>query len=130
MTSRRFLGIDYGTKRIGLALSDEGGMLAFPKIIIANNPEMFREIGAIIKTENVQEIVVGESTDFSGKPNPVQAKIKNFAEALRKKFDIPVCWQKEFWTSVEGRRYQKNQQTDASAAALILQRYLDKINLL
>lgn len=145
----RFLGIDYGTKRIGIAVSDEKGVLAFPKEIILNDLNTFKKFGEIIKTEKISEIVIGESVDFSGKLNVLSARIEIFISELKKKFQLPIHKQKEFLTSVEARRYKdfgeqarksksnnqhsrlkqiKSGRIDASAAALILQRYLDKIN--
>jgi len=140
----RFLGIDYGSKRIGLAVSDDGGTIAFPKKIISNDATTFKKIGEIIKSENLQEIVVGESLDFSGQTNVISAKIEVFIKELQGKFGLPVHKQKEFLTSVEARKspgdkalsnksqaHTKNKATkassvDAGAAALILQRYLDR----
>ena len=137
--SPRFLGIDYGTKRIGLAVSDENNRLAFPKEIISNDADTFNRISEILKQEKISEIVIGESVDFSGKPNALSAQIEIFILKLKKEFGLPVHKQKEFLTSVEARRYSnparhkikqtKNGQVDAGAAALILQRYLDKRNL-
>ena len=142
----RFLGIDYGTKRMGVATSDENHILAFPKEIIQNDSDAFKKLGNIIKKENISEIVVGESVDFSGKLNALSGRIEIFILELKEKFGLPVHKQKEFLTSVEARRYsnlggqaQKSQahsklkriksgRVDASAAALILQRYLDKKN--
>ena len=141
----RFLGIDYGTKRIGTAVSDENGTIAFPKEIILNNEDTFKILGEIFKKEKISEIVVGESVDFSGKVNALSARIEVFILELREKFKLPVHKQKEFLTSVEARRYGslkdlnlsqargkvkqiKRGRVDASAAALILQRYLDKRN--
>ena len=142
----RFLGIDYGTKRIGVAFSDENGMLAFPKEIILNNQDTFKTIGEIIKKENISEIVVGESVDFKGKLNALSARIDIFILELEEKFKIPVRKQKEFLTSMEAQKSKdgkkflnqsqahsklkqiKSGRIDAAAAALILQRYLDKIN--
>jgi len=142
----RFLGIDYGTKRIGIAISDENGRLAFPKEIILNDKNIIDKIGKILKKEKVDEIVVGESVDFSGKLNILSAQIDFFIKDLEKKFELPVRKQKEFLTSVEARKskdgkkdlnqkqahsklkQKKSGHIDASAAALILQRYLDKIN--
>ncbi len=142
----KFLGIDYGTKRIGTALSDERGILAFPEKIILNDSSIFENIGEIIKTKNISEIVVGESVDFSGKLNVLSARIEIFISELKNKFNLPVYKQKEFLTSVEARKIGSNKKSlsqsqvhskvkqiksgriDASAAALILQRYLDKIN--
>ena len=141
----RILGIDFGTKRIGVAISDENRSLAFPKEIILNGPNTFKQIGEIIKKENVGEIVVGESVDFSGKLNILSARIEVFILELQKKFNLPVHKQKEFLTSVEARRggigkeslnsaqshskvkQIKSGRIDASAAALILQRYLDRM---
>ena len=140
----RFLGIDYGTKRIGLAISDENGTLAFPKEILANDIKTFENLAILIKKENIKEIVVGESVDFSGKLNALSGRIEVFILELKEKFNLPVHKQKEFLTSVEARKSTntkkdfnspqshskvkqiKSGRVDASAAALILQRYLDR----
>jgi putative Holliday junction resolvase len=142
----KFLGIDYGTKRIGLAMSDENGKLAFPKEIILANNSAVKKIGEILKQENITEVVVGESMDFLGKENKVEDSIKLFILELGKNFSIKIHREKEFLTSVEARKmgntkstFQKNEshsrikktddkKVDASAAALILQRFLDKFN--
>jgi len=125
----RFLGIDYGTKRIGIALSDEEGVLAFPKEILPNDARCLEKIGKIIREENINQAVIGESLDFEGEKNKISDAIEMFTEALKENFHIKVHTQKEFLTSVEARRYsQEGQKVDASAAALILQRYLDKRN--
>jgi|ERR1035437_4153659 putative Holliday junction resolvase len=142
----RFLGIDYGTKRIGVAISDENGTLAFPKEIVLNDLNTFNKLGDIIKEENIKEIVIGESVDFSGKLNALSGRIEVFILELSEKFNLPIHKQKEFLTSMEARRSKngkmslspsqahskvkqiKSGRIDASAAALILQRYLDKIN--
>jgi len=140
----KILGVDYGTKRIGLAISDENRVLAFPKQIILNDANMFKILGEILKQENISEIVVGESVDFSGKLNVLSARIEVFISELKEKFKLPIYKQKEFLTSVEARKskdgkkdlnqtqshsklkQKKAGRIDASAAALILQRYLDK----
>ena len=142
----RILGIDFGTKRIGIAVSDESGILAFPKEILLNDKNTFKKIAEIIKKEKITEIVVGESVDFSGKLNILSARIEIFILELKEKFKLPVHKQKEFLTSVEARKggdtkkslspsqahskvkQIKSGRVDATAAALILQRYLDKIN--
>ena len=144
-SSGRFLGVDYGTKRIGLAISDENNTLAFPKEILPNDIHMFKRLGEIVKENNIGEFVVGESIDFSGKLNALSARIEVFILELIEKFNLPIHKQKEFLTSVEARRYGslqdlspsqahskvkqvKSGRVDAGAAALILQRYLDKKN--
>ena len=140
----RFLGIDYGTKRIGLAISDDNGQIAFPKEIVLNDSNTFKTIGKIIEKEKINEIVIGESVDFSGKLNALSVRIEEFILDLKEKFEIPINKQKEFLTSVEARRGgntkeiltqkqshsrlkdKKRGRVDAGAAALILQRYLDR----
>ncbi len=142
----KFLGIDYGTKRIGLAVSDENGSLAFPKEIILNNADTFKRLGEIINKEKINEVVIGESVDFSGKLNALSARIEVFVLELKENFKLPIHKQKEFLTSAEARKSPnrksesnssqahskvkqiKRGRIDASAAALILQRYLDKVN--
>ena len=137
----RFLGIDYGTKRVGMAISDENGTLAFPNGIFPNDLSLFKEIEIILKKENIEEIVVGESLDFKGQPNILAQKIDVFISELQSRFNIPVSKQKEFLTSVEARgkagkeknndrktKKEISKKIDDSAAALILQRYLDKRN--
>lgn len=140
------LGIDYGTKRIGIAITDEGGKLAFPKEILINDTNTLKNLEQILKKENIKEIVIGESVDFSGKLNSLSARIEVFILELKEKFKLPIYKQVEFLTSVEARKSPnakkqfnssgahskvkqiKSGRIDASAAALILQRYLDKKN--
>src|SRR5690349_20692075 len=116
----RLLGIDYGAKRIGLAISDELAKLAFPKEIIPNDQNVFEKIESILQKENIQRIVIGESLDFAGVPNKVAKDASKFTQLLKEKFQIEVETEKEFLTTVEARRYQDG-EVDSSAAALILQ---------
>lgn len=135
----KYLGIDYGTKRIGLALSDESGTLAFPHSVLPNAMGVTAAIEDLIRSEKIEGIVMGESVDQEGDDNPVQLQAKNFATALERRFEVPIYFEKEFFTSVEAhgrkgkealharqQKFEKPVDLDASAAALILQRYLDK----
>jgi putative Holliday junction resolvase len=140
----KLLGIDYGSKKIGISLSDEGGMIAFPEAIIKNSPKAIDEIGKIIKDKGVQEIVLGLPLDLSGDPNKIMKETGEFKEKLEEKFNLPIYFEKEFMTSsaalhmdqyMKGVRpdtarkvKREEKQIDDSAAALILQRYLDKKN--
>ena len=144
----RYLGIDYGTQRIGVAVSDENNVLAFPLEILENNENTFKRLDDILKDNSISEIVVGESVDFSGRLNALSARIEIFITELKEKFNLPVNKQKEFLTSVEARKSKdgkrelspsqahsrlkdkKRGRVDSSAAALILQRYLDRKNLI
>lgn len=132
----RHLGIDYGSKKVGLALSDEAGTMGFPKGIVQNTPQLADELVALIEKENVEAIVIGESIDFSGAENPIAAYAHALGDVLAARTGLPVAYEAEFFTSVEARRqHQSEEKTrrplthpniDDSAAALILTSYLSK----
>jgi len=121
------LGIDYGTKKVGIALSDEGGTVAFPYGVFPNDNHLTSFISDLCKKENIQTVILGESLDFSGQPNPVMKKIRAFKKTLEEKLSLSVFFEKEFLTSKQARNIQEDSAlTDASAAAIILQSWLDK----
>ncbi|MCX6736380.1 MAG: Holliday junction resolvase RuvX [Candidatus Parcubacteria bacterium] len=121
------LGIDYGTKKVGIAISDEGGAMAFPYGVFSNDNQLTLFIQNLCKKENINTVVLGESLDFSGQPNPVMKKILAFKKTLEEKFLLSVFLEKEFLTSKQARNIQEDSSlTDASAAAIILQSWLDK----
>jgi putative holliday junction resolvase len=123
----KYLGIDFGLKRIGIAVSDDTGKMAFPYAVILNSKNTLDEIGEIIKKENVDELVMGESKDFAGEPNEIMAAIKIFTKTLEEKTKLKIYFEPEFMTSAQAEQIQgKNEMHDASAAAIILQSYLDK----
>lgn len=137
----RYLGIDYGSKRVGLSLSDEDGSMAFPYKIIKNDLELVDTIHNICGKEDISAIVLGESTDLSGKPNKIMGSIEEFKRNLESELDLPIYFEKEFMTSVfargnEGKKEnnarknkkEKSVKIDDSASALILQRFLDRKN--
>lgn len=137
----KYLGIDYGSKRVGIATSDEDGSFAFPHSIVPNTTELVPTIVALSVKESISAIVLGESTDLSGEPNKIMGSIEEFKRNLEAEMDLPVYFQKEFMTTIEARGREGKEKNnarktakatqapaDASAAALILQRYLDKKN--
>jgi len=122
----RILGIDYGTKRVGVALSDERRKFALPHGVIQNAPELLAEVMKAAKDNKVEEIVMGESRNFNNEPNPVHAESMDFKKKLEAE-GFTVHLEPEFMTSVHAERFQgRNEKIDASAAALILQSYLDR----
>jgi putative Holliday junction resolvase len=133
----KYLGIDYGTKRIGLARSDELGMLAFPHSTVKAGPRALSEIDAVIKAEGIEKIVLGESLNFKGEANRVMEDITQFKKDLEGLTGLPVEYEAEFLSSAAaarqfegdfGRKEKPDQaQLDASAAAMILQSYLDRV---
>jgi putative Holliday junction resolvase len=80
----KYMGIDYGTKRIGIAVSDDGGTIAFPRVILGNSPRLFEEILDIVRTESIDGIVVGKSIDTHGERNAIMDDIDVFVEELEK----------------------------------------------
>lgn len=125
----RYLGIDYGTKRVGIALTDESGSIAFPHSIIPNSLRLGDEIMAICKKEDVKLIIMGESRDYKGNENTVMEGVHRLRAELQEKCGVDVIFEPELLTSAEAERIQgKNDKIDASAAAIILQSYLRRID--
>lgn len=123
----RILGIDYGSKRVGIALSDEAGQFAMPLIVLKNNKELLEEVRSIVTDNKVETIVMGESKSYKGEMNTIMEQITPFKALLEKELSIKVIFEPEFMTSVAAERFQgKNDMHDASAAALILQSFLDR----
>lgn len=145
----RYLGIDYGTKRIGIAISDENGKMAFAHSVIANVgiKKVLVEIKKICVEKFVGKIILGRSVNYKGEVNPIMAKIELFKIELEKETGLPIIYENETLTSAEARRplagERKRPPTlskrkspekekkamakiDASAAALILRNHLDK----
>jgi putative Holliday junction resolvase len=126
-TYMKAIGIDYGSRRVGIALSDEHGMLAFPRDVLPNDPALIVSILALVKAEGVGAIVIGESLDRMAKDNPVMARARAFGEALSVSSGLPVSYIPEHYSTQEARRIQGDHaMRDASAAAIILQSWLDR----
>ena len=115
----KLLGIDHGDKRIGIAVSDETMTFAFPRVVLHNTKTIFKEIKKICGDENIAKIVVGMPISFSGGKSAQAEKVERFGEELEMFLSIPVEYENEIFTTKIGR-------DDASAAALILQGYLDR----
>ncbi len=125
----KYLGIDFGSKKIGLSTSDEEGRMAFPYSVILNSNSLLQEIKEVIKKEKISKIVIGESKNFKGEPNEIMDKIENFKKNLYLECGLEIFMEPEFLTSVQARRLQgKSVLEDASAASIILQSFLDRRN--
>ena len=123
----RYLGIDYGTKKVGIAISDSGGSFAIPYKVLENDSTLQTTIKEICKKEVILTIVLGESVDYKNRPNPIMKEITTLRKNLEELLDIPIVFQKEILTTKEAERLQgSNDATDASAAALILRSFLEQ----
>lgn len=127
----RYLGIDYGTKKVGLALSDEAGTMGFPFEIIPNDSQLPDALALLIGEKNVDAVVIGESKDYDGNPNPIANAARALGEELAERTGAAVHYEPEMLTTQEARRDFEGVRThkgnvDSSAAALILTSYLSR----
>lgn len=122
------MGIDYGTKKVGVAFSDEAGVMAFPHDVLKNDGKLFDTLEALIAEKGVGEIVIGHSLSRDGSPNIVQAAIEECIGDLTLRTGLPIHLEPEQYSTQEATRLQgKTPKTDASAAAIILNSYLMKL---
>ncbi|OIO30233.1 hypothetical protein AUJ77_03830 [Candidatus Nomurabacteria bacterium CG1_02_43_90] len=125
----RYLGIDYGTKRVGVSVSDEGGTMAFPYGIIENSKGLVGEIKEVCIREHIEHIIIGESLNYQNERNIVMEKIDEFIAELREVVAVPIVFEREFLSTQQARFFQTDSKhVDDSAAAIILQSYLDRKN--
>ena len=97
----KYLGIDFGTKRIGIAISDAAGTIAFPRATLPNDAQLFSQLEELVKNEKVTCIVVGDTRSHGGKDNPVTAEAEEFVVALQKALDIHVAREREMRRCIE-----------------------------
>ncbi len=124
----RYLGIDFGEKRVGIAISDEDGKIAFPSVVLVNDSSLMKNIVDLCMKNGIEMVVMGESRDYKGQINTIMWKIQGFKKQLET-IGFKVVFEPEFMTSVQASQITgENKMLDASAAAIILQSYLNKIN--
>jgi putative Holliday junction resolvase len=132
----RILGIDHGTKRVGLALSDETGTIAQPLQFLPAEPaaKLFERLKETVAERNVEEIVVGIPRNMNGTYGPAAEKAREFVVALQKVLTVPVHTWDERLTTVQANRFlietgmrreKRKERVDQTAAAILLQSYLD-----
>jgi len=132
----RILGLDYGEKRIGAAICDELGMTAqgLPTIIRKNKKHDLEILDSLIKSYNVEKIVIGYPVRLDGSEGIQCEKVNRFSVLLDKTFSLPVIKWPETLSTKEaeeilinsGVRWQKRKKmVDKLAACLILQNYLN-----
>jgi putative pre-16S rRNA nuclease len=132
----RVLALDHGTKRIGVALSDETATIAQPLEFIPAEPlaKALERIKEIVVEKQVREIVVGLPRNMNGTYGPAAESARKFAATLREALGIPVKTWDERLTTVQANRFlieaglrreQRKTKVDQSAAAILLQSYLE-----
>jgi putative Holliday junction resolvase len=132
----RILGIDYGMRRIGLAISDPSGFMAQPLATIdrKDDNDSIREIVRIINERSVEEVVVGLPVSLSGELGKQAKDVLQFIEELKSQTDVNIAtWDERLSTSIaqraltdtKAKKARKKDLVDQIAAAVILQGYLD-----
>ncbi len=127
----KYLGIDFGSKKVGFAQSDDEGRIAFPLMISPNDANLFKDTLELIREMKFQVVVIGESVDGSGKLNPIAKEARAFGSSIENAIDVKVVFEKEWYSTVEARKQpgnEGNRNVDDQAAAIVLQRHLDKVN--
>ena len=135
----RTLGMDLGTKTLGLAISDKQGIIASPyKLIKYNNiEEAVNEVLTIIEKEKIENLVLGLPKNMNNTEGDRCEKTKEFKELLEKRCNLPVILWDERLTTVAAdnsmmemgiRRENRKEYVDEIAAIFILQGYLDYLS--
>jgi putative Holliday junction resolvase len=142
----RILGIDYGEKKIGVAISDEKAKFAFPYSVIDNSSanSVLRALKIICDKNDVIKIILGQSLTFKMEPNLIMKRVEKFKSFIEERLNIPIEYESEILTTKQAKRAiespirgkqarcgrkgvkPKDKKIHASAAALILQGYLDR----
>ena len=124
----RIMAIDYGEKRVGIASTDDSGHFALPRAVFPNDDSLLKNILSLKLKEGIDKIVIGESRNLDGTPNPIMEEIEKFKKELEAG-GAEVILHPEVFTTQEAMRLQgETGMTDASAAALILKSFLDMYN--
>ena len=121
----RKMGIDYGHKKVGVAFSDEAGLMAFPHAVLQNSADLLKQISSLVEEKKVEEIVIGHSLGRDGKANKIHSQVEEFIGDLTLQLGIPVHLEPEQYTTQQAIRFQgRTDMTDAAAAAIILDSYI------
>ncbi len=133
----RILGIDWGERRVGIALSDESRTIASPHSVLVRSPSINKDLGRIVGLvieHDVERVVVGIPVRMDGTQGPAADKVVEIVGKLRNLLDVPVVTWDERLSTAEAQkvliggdvsRRKRKDVVDRVAAALILQTYLD-----
>ena len=134
----RILALDHGTKRIGVAVSDELKMIATPLEYIPAEPfaEFLARLREILREKEVEMILIGMPRNMDGSYGPAALKVQEFVAVLKDALTIPLKTLDERLTTVQAQRFliqgnvrrdKRKEKVDKTAAAILLQSYLDSL---
>lgn len=132
----RILALDPGSKRIGIAVSDELKMIAQPLEFVPAEPflDFLARLKEIIREKEVELLLVGMPRNMDGSYGPAALKVQEFVAVLKEKVAVPIQTWDERLTSAQAQRFlieggvrraQRKEKVDKTAAAILLQSYLD-----
>ena len=132
----RILAIDYGTVRIGVAVSDALGLTAQPVAVIKGKDQdaALKEIARLVENYQVTELLIGLPRNMNGSEGPMAVEARAFGQKLAERFKLPIVeWDERLSSQAAERvlleadlsRSRRKQVVDKVAAAFILQGYLD-----
>jgi putative Holliday junction resolvase len=134
----RILALDHGTKRVGVAVSDELKMIAQPLEFIPAEPvaDFLERLKELIQEKEVELLLLGMPRNMDGSYGPAALKVQEFAAVLKDKTAVPVKLWDERLTSAQAQRFliqgkmrrdKRKEKVDQTAAAILLQSYLDSL---
>lgn len=130
----KILALDIGQKRVGYAVSDAEGKVAFPRETLRAKPaeKFLKALGEIVREEKIEKIVLGLPLDEENDETAETRAIKKLGEKLGREFGIPIAYVDEFASTKEAlskipfRKHRREKgRDDAIAAQIILKRYLE-----
>lgn len=130
------IGLDFGERRIGVAVSDPGGRIARPLLVVERSSlrDDMARIAELARSRRAQKVIVGLPLNLDGSAGAAARRARRFASALGRELDLPIALWDERLTTVEAERallasdrsrQRRKEVRDAVAASLILQSYLD-----
>ncbi len=134
----RILALDHGTKRIGIAVSDELKMIATPLEFVLAEPflDFLNRLKEIVRVKEVEMILVGMPRNMDGSYGEAALKVQEFIAVLKENVAVPIQTWDERLTSAQAQRFliqggvrraDRKQKVDKTAAAILLQSYLDSL---
>lgn len=131
----RYLAIDYGSKRTGLAICDATETIVSPLAVIQDQKDLLQKIADIIVNENVEAVVLGLPLNMDDSHGPQAKRVFNFADRLKGRINVPIYFQderlstfgaEEKLAAADFTRGKKKKRLDAVAAAQILEAFLEQ----
>lgn len=134
----RILALDHGTKRIGIAVSDELKMIAQSLEFVPAEPflDFLDRLKEIIREKEIELILIGMPRNMDGSYGPAALKVQEFIAVLKEKLAVPIRTWDERLTSAQAQRFliqggvrrsERKEKVDKMAAAILLQSYLDSL---